>query len=43
MWNSPLIVFRGDGVHFNDLRNYKLWRSVRGAVFLALKGINGRG
>ena len=43
MWNSPLIMFRGGGVHFNDLRNYKLWRSVRGAVFLALKGINGRG
>ena len=43
MWNSPLIMFRGDGVHFNDLGNYKLWRCVRGAVFLALNGINGRG
>ena len=43
MWNSPLLMFRGDGVHFNDLGNYKLWRSVRGAVFLALKGVHGRG
>ena len=43
MWNSPVIMFRGNGVHFNDLGNDKLWRSVCGAVFLALKGINGRG
>ena len=43
MWNLPLIISRRDGVHFNDLGNYKLWLSVRGAVFLALKGIKGRG
>ena len=24
----------GDGVHFNDLGNYKLWRSVKGTVFV---------
>ena len=23
MWNSSQIIFRGDGVHFNDLGNYK--------------------
>ena len=27
-------IFRDDGVHFNDLGNYKLWRSVKGAVFV---------
>ena len=36
-WQSQRNIFRGDGVHFNDLGNYKLWRSVKGAVFVALK------
>ena len=31
---SQRYIFRGDGVHFNDLGNYKLWRSVKGAVFV---------
>lgn len=38
-WQSQRNIFRGDGVHFNDLGNYKLWRSVKGAVFVALKGM----
>ena len=28
-WQSQRNIFRGDGVHFNDLGNYKLWRSVK--------------
>ena len=40
MWNSLQIIF--SGAHFNDLGKHKLWRSVRGAVFLALKGVNCR-
>ena len=37
-FGSRSVTFSGgDGVHFNDLGNYKLWRSVKGAVFVALK------
>ena len=36
-WNVQRQIFRPDGVHFNDLGNHKLFRSVKGAVFSAGK------
>ena len=29
-WNVQRQIFRPDGVHFNDLGNHKLFRSVKG-------------
>ena len=34
-WSSERAVFRLDGVHFNNLGNYKLLRSTRGAIITA--------
>ena len=31
-WNPQSTLFRDDGVHLNDLGNYKLYRSIRGAM-----------
>ena len=36
-WNVQRQIFRPDGVHFNDLGNHKLFRSIKGAVFSAGK------
>ena len=30
--NSQEPIFRSDGVHFNDLGSYKLFRSYRGSI-----------
>ena len=38
-WASAQNIFRHDKTHFNDHGNYKLWRSIKGAVFLAVKGL----
>ena len=35
--NSQEPIFRSDGVHFNDLGSYKLFRSYRGAILRAAK------
>ena len=35
--NSQELIFHTDGVHFNDLGSYKLFRSYRGAVLRAAK------
>ena len=34
-WASARNIFRRDQINLNDHGNYKLWRSVKGAVFLA--------
>ena len=39
LWNVQRTVFRLDGVHMNDLGNYRLYRSMRGAIFTAMKAI----
>ena len=39
-WASSKNIFRRDQIHLNDHGNYKLWRSVKGAVFLAVKGLH---
>ena len=36
-WNFQRQIFRPDGVHFYDLGNHKLFRSIKGAVFSAGK------
>ena len=40
-WQSLHNIFRADGVHFNDRGNFKLWRSIKGAIFGALKRVHG--
>ena len=35
--NSQEPIFRTDGVHFNDLGSYKLFRSYRGAILHTAK------
>ena len=40
-WQSLHNIFRADGVHFNDRGNFKLWRSIKGAIFGALKQVHG--
>ena len=39
-WNSWENIYLPDGVHFNDLGNFKLFRSIRGAVIKAV-GLRG--
>ena len=36
-WKSKSELFLPDGVHLNNLGNYKFMRSIRGAVLQALK------
>ena len=36
-WNIQREIFRPDGVHFNDLGNHKLFRTIKGAVFTTVK------
>ena len=36
LWTSPVRVFRSDQVHYNDVGNLRLYRSIRGAIFKAL-------
>ena len=36
-WNIQQEIFHPDGVHFNDLENHKLFRTIKGAVFTAVK------
>ena len=38
-WNIQKQIFRHDVIHFNDLGNYKLWQSVKGEIFGALKSV----
>ncbi len=35
MWNSRANVYRDDGVHLNDLGNFKFYRSIRGLIIHA--------
>ena len=37
LMNSQEPIFRTDGVHFNDLGSYKLFRSYRGAILRVAK------
>ena len=39
LWSSVRPVFRLDGVHYNELGNYKLFRSVRGAILYASSAV----
>ena len=39
LWSSERAAFRLDGVHFNNLGNYKLLRSIRGAIITASKSV----
>ena len=36
-WNSQKEIFRRDGVHFNARGNFKLWKSIQGSCFGAMK------
>ena len=36
-WNSQKKIFRRDGVHFNGRGHFKLWNSVQGSCFGAMK------
>ena len=38
-WNIQREIFRPDGVHFNDLGNHKLFRTIKGAVFTTVKSL----
>ena len=33
LWTSPVQVFRSDKVHYNEVGNLRLYRSIRGAIF----------
>ena len=33
LWNSSAKVFRQDGVHLSDIGNFRVFRSIRGAIF----------
>ena len=35
MWQEGADIFRTDGIHFNSLGNFKLYKSVRGAIYQA--------
>ena len=39
LWNSPAKVFRQDGVHLPDIGNFRLFRSIRGAIFRAFSRV----
>ena len=39
LWSSKMCIFRGDGCHFNDSGNYRLFRSVRGAIMAAARAL----
>ena len=39
LWNSVHEVFRADGVHFNDVGNYRFYRSLRGAMMKAVQQV----
>ena len=39
LWTSIRPVFRQDGVHFSDEGNYRLFRSIRGAIMTAVRRI----
>ena len=39
LWTSIRPVFRPDGVHFSDEGNYRLFRSMRGAIMAAVRRI----
>ena len=39
LWNSPAKVFRQDGVHLSDIGNFRLFRSIRGAIFRAVSRV----
>ena len=39
LWSSTMPVFRGDGCHYNDACNYRLCRSVRGAIMAAARAL----
>ena len=39
LWNSPAKVFRQYGVHLSDIGNFRLFRSIRGAIFRAVSRI----
>ena len=41
VWNSVHEVFRADGVHFNDVGNYRFYRSLRGAMMKAVQQVFG--
>ena len=40
MWQEGAQIFRRDGVHFNGLGNFKLYKSVRGALHKAVRVCN---
>ena len=40
LWSSVRPAFRPDGVHVNELGNYKLLRSIRGSILWATKRLN---
>ena len=37
LWTSPVQVFRSDKIHYNEVGNLRLYRSIRGAIFKALR------
>ena len=37
LWTSPVQVFRSDKVHYNEVANLRLYRSIREAIFKALR------
>ena len=39
LWNSPAKVFRQDGFHLSDIGNFRLFRSIRGAIFRAVSRV----
>ena len=39
LWNSPAKVSHQDGVHLSDIGNFRLFRSIRGAIFRAVNWI----
>ena len=39
LWNSPAKVFLQDGVHLSDIGNFRLFRSIRGAIFRAVSRV----
>ena len=36
-------VFRKEGVHFSDIRNFRLYHSIRGAIIKAVKQVTDSG
>ena len=37
LWTSPVQVFRSDKIHYNEVGNLRFYRSIRGAIFKALR------